>query len=239
MTGLRPFWPYYGGKWRMVPKYQPPLHGIIVEPFAGAAGYSTRYADRRVVLVERDPVVAALWRYLISVPSSEILRLPIEVEDARLLAVPEEARSLIGFWLNVGTPSPRNKPSAWMRAGMRAGTHAASFWGPEIRQRIASQVGKIRHWHVIEGGYEEAPPCRATWFVDPPYANAAGERYRCSAKAIDFAALGEWCRSRPGQTIVCENEGANWLPFKHLAAFSGARGNNRTNKRGEVVWCSE
>lgn len=219
----------------MAPKYPPPLHSVIVEPFAGAAGYSTRYADRRVVLVERDPVVAALWRYLISVPSSEILRLPIEVEDARLLAVPTEARSLIGFWLNVGTPSPRNKPSAWMRAG----THAASFWGPEIRQRIASQVGKIRHWHVIEGGYEEAPPCRATWFVDPPYANAAGEHYRCSAKAIDFAALGEWCRSRPGQTIVCENEGANWLPFKHLAAFSGARGKNRTNKRGEVVWCSE
>ena len=44
VTRLRPFFCYYGGKWRAAPKYPPPEHDTIVEPFAGAAGYATRYA---------------------------------------------------------------------------------------------------------------------------------------------------------------------------------------------------
>ena len=52
MTSLRPFWAYYGGKWRAAPRYPRPMHDTIIEPFAGAAGYSLRYPDRNVVLVE-------------------------------------------------------------------------------------------------------------------------------------------------------------------------------------------
>lgn len=93
-------------------RYPAPKHPLIIEPFAGAAGYATRYPDRLVLLVERDPVVAALWRYLIRVPSREIMALPDVVEDTRELPVAEEARSLIGFWLNKrnsrrATPPPR------------------------------------------------------------------------------------------------------------------------------------
>lgn len=32
---LKPFWRYYGGKWRAAPSYPAPLHNTIVEPFAG------------------------------------------------------------------------------------------------------------------------------------------------------------------------------------------------------------
>ena len=64
MTGLRPFWCYFGGKWRAAPHYPAPIHSTIVEPFAGAAGYSTRYPDRQVVLIDKDPVIVGLWRYL-------------------------------------------------------------------------------------------------------------------------------------------------------------------------------
>lgn len=39
---LKPFWRYYGGKYRAAPRYPVPLHRTIVEPFAGAAGYSLR-----------------------------------------------------------------------------------------------------------------------------------------------------------------------------------------------------
>src|SRR5262245_39743395 len=61
---IRPFFGYYGGKWRdAVRNYPPPYHGTIVEPFAGSAGYALRYWDKKVVLYERDPVVAAVWRY--------------------------------------------------------------------------------------------------------------------------------------------------------------------------------
>jgi hypothetical protein len=48
---LRPFFGYYGGKWRdAVKHYPPPEHTRIVEPFAASAGYSLRYPDRKVIL---------------------------------------------------------------------------------------------------------------------------------------------------------------------------------------------
>lgn len=210
---LRPFFCYYGGKWRAAPKYPLPEHNTIVEPFAGAAGYATRYADRNVVLVERDPVVAGLWRYLIGATVTEILSLPdvpLDGSSVDDLDVCQEARWLIGFWLNKGASRPMKTPAAWMRSGIRPN----SFWGKEIRLRVASQVDRIRHWQVIEGSYEEAPDVTATWFVDPPY-QAAGKHYRCSE--VDFSALGTWCMTRPGQAIVCENVGADWLPFVPFA----------------------
>jgi hypothetical protein len=232
MSELRSFWPFYGGKWRLAPKYPAPLHGTIVEPFAGAAGYALRYADRGVVLVERDPIIAALWRYLIRVTPAEVRALPLVVEDVRSLAVPEEAQNLIAWWLNKGTERPMRSPSKWVRDGLRP----KSSWGPEVRERIASQVESIRHWHVVEGDYTAAPMLRATWFIDPPYANRAGERYRMSSREIDFSRLGEWCRERRGQAIVCENVGATWLPFEDFAPFYGARGAKRTDRRAEAVW---
>lgn len=51
---MRPFFGYYGGKWRdAVKNYPAPEHAVIVEPFAGSAGYALRYPDRKVVLCER------------------------------------------------------------------------------------------------------------------------------------------------------------------------------------------
>lgn len=206
---MRPFFCYYGGKWRAAPLYPPPEHATIVEPFAGAAGYATRYPDRNVVLVERDPIVAGLWRYLTRATVSEIMALPDMPLDGSTvddMDVGQEARWLIGFWLNKGASSPRKSPSKWMRSRIRPN----SYWGPEIRSIIASQVDRIRHWQVIEGSYEQAPDVEATWFVDPPY-QKAGKHYRCSE--LDFSGLAAWCQTRAGLTVVCENVGADWLPF--------------------------
>jgi hypothetical protein len=50
---LKPFFSYFGAKWRLAPKYPPPLHRTIVELFAGSACYATSYADREVILVEK------------------------------------------------------------------------------------------------------------------------------------------------------------------------------------------
>ena len=183
---MRPFWTYYGGKWRAAPRYPQPVYGTIIEPFAGAAGYSLRYQDRNVVLVEKNPKVAASWRYLLRVQASEVRALPLmqpgqTVDD---LSVCDEARWLIGWWLNKGSTSPCKSPSAWMRAG----DHKSSFWGEEVRERIASQVDRIRHWRLIEGDYTDAPDVEATWFVDPPYIGA-GKHY--PSKVPDFSQLAE------------------------------------------------
>ena len=232
--GLRPFFSFYGGKWRVTPKHYPkPTYDLIVEPFARSAGFSLRYADRRVVLCEIDPVVAAVWRYLIGVSPQEIRSIPDVPLDGSVddLPVPQEARWLVGFWVNRGVSSPRKKPSKWMREGLRPG----SFWGDRVRSSIASQVDSIRHWRLVECDYRDCPVTgQATWFVDPPYQDA-GKHYRFGSEGIDYRALGSWCQSRAGQVIVCENDGAQWLPFKPLANIKTAR---RGRRSFESVWTS-
>lgn len=226
---VRPFFCFYGGKWRIAPTYPTPVHQTIVEPFAGAAGYATRHHERRVILVEVDPEIAALWSYLVRVSSEEVRRIPLlgpgeTTDDLRDVA--PEARSLVGFWLNKGTSAPRRMQSAWMRSGIRP----ASFWGETIRARIAAQVEHIRHWTVIHGSYEQAPDIEATWYIDPPY-QGAGKHYRSGLP--DFDALATWTRARRGLVIACENEGATWLPFTpHVVAKANEskRGGKRSRE---------
>lgn len=231
---MKPFFCYYGGKYRAAPHYPKPLCDVIVEPFAGAAGYATRYYTRDVFLYEKDPKIAEMWRWLIGASRQDVLDLPLMgpndcVDD---LDAPDGAKYLIGFWLNKGVAQPCKRPSAWMRGG----THASSFWGKEIRERIASQVPQIKHWRLIEADWIEeadADDPEATWFVDPPY-QVAGKHYKMGAKQIDFPRLGILCRQRRGQVIVCENAGANWLPFEPFRNIKDMHGVSR-----EVIFYRE
>lgn len=229
---LRPFFGYYGGKWRDTPKNYPlPLHGTIIEPFAGSAGYSLRYPERRIILCELDPIVCGIWTYLTSVSESEMLQLPDVDPDGsvRDLQIPEEARWLIGMWLNRGVSSPRVTPSKWMRSGVRPG----SFWGPRVRTLIAQQLPRIRHWEIHNLAYSDCPFAgEATWFIDPPY-SASGDHYRFGSRRLDYEALRDWCKARKGQVIVCEKEGADWLPFSPVRNVKTTRRGHRTL---EVVW---
>lgn len=229
---LRPFFSYYGGKWRdAVRLYPAPTQDIIVEPFAGSAGYSLRYPTKRVILYEIDPVIVAVWRYLIAVRPEEILALPDLPEGGGTddLKVCQEAKWLVGFWLNRGASSPRKSPSKWMRDKIRPG----SFWGDRVRNTIARQLDSIRHWEVHNSGYVEcSEDLQATWFVDPPY-REAGRHYRFGSEVIDYPALGLWCKQRVGQVIVCENSGADWLPFRELASTKTTRADQRSK---EVWW---
>jgi len=232
---LQPFFTYFGGKWRSVPHYPAPRHDTIIEPFAGSAAYSLYHPSRQVILVEKNVRIAALWAYLISVTSAQILDLPIKVEGSvDSLDIPVEARDLIGFWLNKGTAAPSKTSSAWMRAG----THTNSFWGETIRNRIAAQVDQIKHWQIICGDYSLAPNILATWFIDPPY-QIAGKDYKESSKNIDFALLGSWCKKQQGQVIVCENIGANWLPFTPHRSSKGNEGTRRTGISLEAIWTNQ
>lgn len=228
---MRSFFSYYGGKWRDAPKYPAPAHDVIIEPFAGAAGYATRYNAQRVRLYDVDPIICGVWSFLIAVSPAEVMALPDvpEVGTVDDLRIPQEARWLIGFWINSGTSAPRKRPSAWMRSGIRPG----SYWGPRVRGVIASQVDLIRHWTITQASYEEIPNTRATWFVDPPY-QGAGRHYRHGSKGIDYPGLGEWCRERQGKVIVCEQAGAQWLPFVE----HGDRKTARRQRSAEVVWTS-
>jgi len=229
---LRPFWRYYGGKWRAAPRYPTPVHSTIIEPFAGAAGYSLRYPDRDVVLVERYAVVAAVWRYLIRVPESEIRSIPC-VESVGDLPwwVSPGGRALVGFCLGSAVTSPRRTLSDGKRKLAALGRKREG-WTKAHRELVASQLAAIRHWRIIEGDYTEAPDIEATWFVDPPYRGAAGAHYIHGSNAIDWKALGSWTKARRGQVIVCEASGADWLPFEDFGDAKGAMG--RTSR--EAIW---
>jgi site-specific DNA-adenine methylase len=229
---LRPFFGYYGGKWRDARKHYPaPTHPQIFEPFAGSAGYALRHAHLRVTLYDLDPVICGVWDYLTKVRPEEVLAIPDVHADETVadLLVPQEARWLVGFWMNRAVSAPRNKPSKWMREGARPG----SFWGPRVRQNIASQVDAIRHWRVVNASYENVDTSApATWFVDPPY-QSAGKHYRFGSVGIDYAHLSAWCRNLQGQVIVCEAGDADWLDFAKLADIKTTRPGKRSV---EAVW---
>ena len=210
----------------------PPIYSTIVEPFAGAAGYSLRYPDRQIVLVEKYPTVAAIWRYLISADAAEIRAIP-EVEDVDDLPawVPAAARSLVGFTMNSACTTPRRTLSAG-RKKLRALHRQFEGWTPAMRERVASQVHRIRHWLLIEGDYTEAPDIEATWFIDPPYAGRPGRHYVHGSQSLDYAALATWCLTRRGQPIVCEQDGATWLPFRSFGEFKSMQ----TGYAPEAIW---
>lgn len=233
---LRPFFKFFGGKHRIAARYPAPEGDTIVEPFAGSAGYSTLYHDRNVVLVERDAEIASVWRYLIRAKPAEIRRLPLlrldqTLDDLR--RVPPEARALIGFWLRSGSTYPRKKPGAWMRSEK----WPDRFWGEKVRERIASQVDRIKHWRIVEGSYEQAPDVKATWFIDPPY-EVSGKSYRHGSNAIDYRDLARWVHERKGLVIACEQAGARWLPFRFLATAKANRAKGGDGVSNEVVYVS-
>lgn len=235
---LRPFFRYYGGKWRAAPKYPPPQHSRIVEPFAGSAGYSLRYHSLDVTLIEKYSVLAGMWDYLIHASPSEIRSVPdVEHVDEIPERFPPAVRHLVGFWLNAATVSPRSSLSSGTRK-LAAMGRKLEGWNIEVKERLANQVEHIRHWKIIhddyttlDGDWQDTPTLSATWFIDPPYNNRAGSCY--IENEIDYYSLSLWCQTRLGQVIVCENEGANWLPFEPFATLKP--GVNGKGSR-EVVW---
>lgn len=201
---MQPFLKYAGGKWRSALQYPPPKHKRIVEPFAGSAGYSTRYPDREVILIDSDERVVAAWRFLLRIKREHFLRLPIlepgeKVSDQDLA---HDAQAFLSFRMNVGA-GPRDSCTRWQ------------CWNEKVRAVLANQLEGIRHWKVLHGDWQHADLFvndQTTTFVDPPYQHK--QFYR--DKVADYGALARFCQSAPGQVIVCEGPGADWLPFEHL-----------------------
>jgi len=224
---------YYGSKSKIVHDYSPPDYDRIIEPFAGGASYALRYHARRVTLIDKDPTVCAIWRYLIQTPVEEVLRtfaaVPRLGDDIRTFYSPTDPLAVRAIWqmeTNHGNP------------GYMTMIHVTKFaarWFPALQKRLRYFLPKIRHWEITEGDYMLAPDVEATWFIDPPY-QVKGKRYTASADALDYDALGRWVRGRRGQVIACENEGATWLPF---LPFRNNPGRPRSRPAAEVVYLQD
>ncbi len=225
------FLSYFGSKAKIAELYPPPRYKTLVEPFAGGAGYSLRHHHKNVVLIEKNRDVYEVWKWLIEkATKEEILSLPVVFTDLRKVDIPSIHKKFIGFHLSVYNSVPRNKPTS------------CTQWTVLTRSRIARQLHAIKHWRIVHGNFSQATDIvkdKATWFIDPPYqTKRLRHAYPRSAKTIDFSALSDWCQSLPGQVIVCEQQGADWLPFEPIIKYlkGGLEGPKMAR---EVVWLSE
>jgi hypothetical protein len=238
---LKPFFSYFGSKFTLSKYYPSPVHGRIVELFAGSAAYSCLYPHKRVTLIDTSPDITITWIYLIRAKESEILSLPDiklgqNVDD---LNICPEARLLVGWWCGKGRTVPARsiQDNQWTRKYKL--DNKCHYWGKAIRSRIANQLQYIRHWKVIcDDWYNHVyMTLPATWFIDPPY-EQAGIHYPYNN--IDYVSLADACHSVPGQIIACENVEARWLPFRLLKV---SKANNSVSGvvryRNEGVWTSD
>ena len=241
----------FGSKVSNAHRYPAPRHRRIIEPFAGGAGYSLLYHTHDVVLCDVRPEIVNVWRYLINTSPEEILRLPLLKPEQLVsdLECSDGGRLLISWCCNQ-TAGPRKKLSSWGVYAVER--NAASYWCQSRRRQAAEIAGRVKHWTVqlrdideLYDGYwrqlqESKWPLgyvQATWFIDPPYA-CAPKQY--GTKPLDYTRLASWCRSLPGQVIVCERAGAAWLPFMPLyEALTAKRFGCGRGRCSEAVWTND
>ena len=211
MSGLRQFFSFFGSKVSLAKNYPAPKYQTIIEPFCGSAGYSCLYYDREIILSDADPTIVGIWKFLIRATKQDILSLPLDYQGVKKLSKSE--RDFIGFWWRRCGAVPSNQPVPWMLTGK----WPHSFWSKETRERIARQVGEIKHWTCDLLSYEKYGDQEklCTWFIDPPY-QKEGKRYVFSSEEIDYDELRFWLKQRSGQKIICESMSAAWMDFKKL-----------------------
>lgn len=242
---IRPLFRHFGGKWSLSGRVEAPRYPVIIEPFAGAAGYSLRHgAGRTVRLYDLSPAVCLLWDYLLGASQEEILALPVEPfhegADVRTLGLVEAPMRLIQRWL---TPQG-STTHYWMPPSRRScvGTAPGSTWTTTTRQRIADALPLLSGWSITQASYDAASTDEpATWHVDPPYQRNARATAAYGTPPLDYAALGAWCRRLPGQVMAHEQHGADWLPFVTLDAEAmGGRASEAEGRASqhEVWWVS-
>jgi len=216
-------WSYYGSKSKVVNLYPEPKYNTIIEPFAGSARYSLKYWDKNVILIEKYELLVKLWKWLQQAKEDDILKLPDmkpgENTD-NFVFDSQEAKWLMGFMINQGSASPKKSVS-------KVGNFGVS---QREKIRISNDIEKIRHWNIVLGDYKDVSDIEATWFIDPPY-QFGGQYYRLGNKNINYKELAEWCMSRKGQVIVCENTKSTWMDFKPLKEMQGS-----IHKTTEAIW---
>lgn len=223
---MKPMFSYFGSKYKSAKHYGAPRFDTVIEPFAGSAAYSLYWEPKKVILIEKNPVIAGIWNYLINATPKDILNLPTDFSHIDEIDACIAAKNLIGLWLGKGRALPAKTRSSWGRKYEDAAS--CRVWGAAVKDRIASQLEKIRHWVIFQCDYTLSPDVEAHWFIDPPY-ELTGNRYPfCD---IDYTQLAIWSNNRRGYVQVCENEGAAWLPFQKFMAINSYHKNTENGRR--------
>lgn len=213
---------YYGSKSKIAKKYPDPIYDTIIEPFAGSAQYSIIHPHRRVKLYDIDLNVYRAWKFMLNCSIDEIDSIPniIKGTDLRNYEMSKGMKCFLSYLINRGRSCSANVCTEWAADGN-------VIWS-KIDELKRYKRKYFHNWSIRCLDYRKIPNRKATWFIDPPYVNG-GEGYKHSD--IDYKRLANWCKSRKGQVIVCENGDADWLPFRKFVETYGVR---RTTT--ELIW---
>jgi hypothetical protein len=218
---IHPLFKWFGSKWQSAKHYPAPMHDLIVEPFAGGAGYALNYADRDVIIWDDDPNLQALWRWIINdATPADVSDIPVGLpvgHDIRSIGLSDGQALLLKHWQRTNNVGDCWTISPW---GDKPGQ-----WTANARARVADEIMAVKHWKF------EVPNWRATtatWFIDPPY--FYNYRYRIGLPPFSFDALAICVKGIPRDSlvIVCEAtdkvSGAfpTYLPFddSHVSVTS-------------------
>jgi hypothetical protein len=218
---MRPFFSYYGAKYTVSRYAGAPRRGLVIEPFAGSAAYSTRWSPEKVKLYDVSLDICDLWDFIIHSSDRDISAIPDSFEFFdQVAALPRGASLLARFWISKGRAEPSGTLSPWYF--QYRNSKDCRVWGPAVKARIRAQKENLKLWSIDNCSYENIPMVEAHWHIDPPYNNNAGSRYPQSN--LDYTHLAEWCAGLPGTIDVFENVGADWMPFTPLCEVVTSRG---------------
>ncbi len=230
---MRPFFSYYGAKYTVAKHLGPPRRDLVIEPFAGSAGYSTRWNVPKAKLYDVSPEICDLWDFLIHSSESDIANIPDTFEHMdEVLSLSRGPQLLCRFWISKGRAVPSGTLSPWYFQWRHE--TSCRVWSAAVKRRVIEQKPMIKGWTIDQLAWDQIPLVDAHWHIDPPYNNEPGSRYPFSK--VDFTELGKWCCQLPGAVDVCENVGADWLEFKHLCNVVSSRGRRTGVVSQEAVW---
>ena len=207
---------YFGRKSRLAPKYPKPLFETVVEPFAGSAAYTLHWQPSKALLIDKDERVVDLWHRLVELGE----------EGLKKAEPPEVGSVTTDFWHFVAIAS---KTSSTVTK-MTVSDYSNRCW--EFCRNVALKNLEVaKRYDYIHGDYTDAPDIEATWFIDPPY-QYPKQGYKYGRLQMDFDKLRDWVMTRRGQVIVCEQEGADWLPFEPFSRHM----TTKSTITQEVIW---
>lgn len=229
---MKPFFRYFGSKYNLAKNFHH-KYDLVIEPFAGSACFSLYHNCANVILNDKNTDISELWQFLTTATEKEVLDIPSDLEigsNIYDMQLSLGQKHLVRYNQRIGSQNCKTV-SKW-------GCNKYNYlWSENKKKLIASQLAQIKNWEVRNLDYKDLDNVEATWFIDPPYQSQSPKFYGEQMEAINYEELADFCRSRKGQVIVCENEGASWLPFEKLAKSQNKIRAKRTdNPKFEMVY---
>lgn len=233
-----PLFKCFGSKWtsaRLLPK---PTGEVIVEPFAGSAGYSLRHPHLDVVLYESSAHLRTLWKWIIEEASETDVRdIPLGLApgtDIRTLGLSEGQALLLKNWQRTNNVGDLWKTSVW--------GHLPGQWTANTRARVSEEIAIVKHWKMSDeedgiSAFDLHKGRKFTFMIDPPYQY----NFKYLSAAMDYPLLAYLAQGVEGQVLAlegaCTKTGKvpDYLPFEYFTSQVTSRRKKFDNHHSSVL----